>query len=375
MTHTSLENWLQNEMEALVTENDDVFNPIMGITTTRRDFYWCGAAGKAYAERPDPMEVDSPFFIASVTKMFTAAAIMILEERERLSLEDPVAKYLPESIVDGLHVYKGRDYSQQLTIYHLLSQTSGLPDYFTGKPKGEMSVFERLIAEGDFSWGLEQVVDITRNSLSPKFPPQPVDPGRSRRKAFYSDTNYQLLGAILESAAGKSLQEVYFELIIEQLGLKSTYLHGYGDTQATTRKPATIYYRKTPIYLDQAMTAFGPDGGIVSTLEDCLHFVHNLMQGNLFMHPQTLERMKNWNRIFYPFQYGFGLMRIKLPKIFSPFSANPELVGHSGATSAFLFKSEPGGILIGGTLNQIDNQARPVRLLIKMVDYVNKALS
>jgi CubicO group peptidase (beta-lactamase class C family) len=376
MGHTALENRLQEELEALVSKNSDVFNPVIGITNVKGDFYWTGAAGKAYADKTDAMKVDTPIFIASITKMFTGAATLILEEGAHLSLEDPLTKYLPDSLVAGLHQYKGRDYSDQLTIYHLISQTSGLPDYFMGKPKGGVSIFDRLIAEGDFAWNLEQVVDITKNSLSPKFPPEPKDQIKSGKKAFYSDTNYQLLGAILETVTNKQLYEIFSELIIEPLELPSTYLHGFEDTQAAARiPPATIYYKTIPFYLDRAMTSFGPDGGIVSTIEDGLRFLRSFMDGKLFESPATLERMKNWKKIFFPLQYGLGLMRIKMPKIFSPFTANPELIGHSGASSAFLFQSDLGGILIGGTLNQIDNQARPVRLMLKLVNLVNKALS
>jgi len=376
MGHTALENRLQNELETLVSKNSDVFNPVIGITNVKGDFYWTGAAGNAYADKADAMEVDTPIFIASITKMYTGAATMILEERGHLSLEDPLTKYLPDSLVTDLHQYKGRDYSNQLTIYHLISQTSGLPDYFMGKPRGGKSIFDRLVEEGDFAWDLEQVVDITRNSLSPKFPPEPKDQIKSGKKAFYSDTNYQLLGAILETVTNKQLHEIFSELIIEPLELPSTYLHGYEDSQDTARTPpANIYYKTIPFYLDQAMTSFGPDGGIVSTIEDGLRFLRYFMDGKLFENPTTLERMKNWKKIFFPLQYGLGLMRIKMPKIFSPFTANPELIGHSGASSAFLFQSDLGGILIGGTLNQIDNQARPVRLMLKLVNLVNKALS
>ena len=82
----------------------------------------------------------------------------------------------------------------------------------------------------------------------------------------------------------------------------------------------------------------------------------------------TLERIMYWKKIFFPMQYGLGLMRFKLPRFFSPFAASPELIGHSGATSAFLFQSDQGGIRIAGTLNQVDNQSRPVRLMREILE-------
>jgi CubicO group peptidase (beta-lactamase class C family) len=376
MNHTALENNLQEELESLVSKNSDIFNPVLGITNSTGDFYWTGAAGEAYAEKPDPMQADTPFFIASITKMFTAAATMILEERGQLSLDDPLAEHLPKDMVSGLHIYKNQDYSDQLTVYHLISQTSGLPDYFMDKPSDGQSIFDRLVAEGDFAWDIDQVVDISKNSLSPKFAPEPKDKIISGKQASYADTNYQLLGAILEAVSNQPLNEVYSELITEPLNLSNTYLHGYGDPLVTANNPpANIYYKTSPFYLDKAMTSFGPDGGIVSTIGDSLKFLRAYLAGNLFENPATLERMKNWKKIFFPMQYGLGLMRIKMPKIFSPFTASPELIGHSGATSAFLFQSDQGGLLIGGTLNQVDNQGRPVRLMLNLVNMVNKALS
>lgn len=376
MNHSALEDILQEELENLVSKNSDIFNPVLGVANTTGDFYWTGAAGQAYAEKSVPTTADTPFFIASITKMYTAAATMILEERGQLSLDDPISKHLPDEMVSGLHIYRDRDYSDQLTIYHLISQTSGLPDYFMDKPPGGKSMFDRLIAEGDFSWDVELVVDITKNSLTPKFPPESRSQIESGKQAYYSDTNYQLLGAVLEAVMNKPLHDIYAQLITRPLDLPGTYLHGYGDSQVTSKKPpANIYYKANPFILDKAMTSFGPDGGLVSTLDDSLKFLRLYLDGGLFENPATLERMKNWKKIFFPMQYGLGLMRIRMPKLFSPFSASPELTGHSGATSAFLFQSDLGGILIAGTLNQVENQSRPVRLMLKLVNLVNNALS
>jgi D-alanyl-D-alanine carboxypeptidase len=376
MDHSTIEMRLQEELDSIVSKNSDIFNAILGVTNSTGDFQWTGAAGEAYADKSDSMDVDTPFFIASITKMYTAAATMLLEERQLFSLDDPLSKHLPAELIDDLHVYRDHDYSDQLTIYHLISQTSGLPDYFMGKPRGGQSVFDRLIAEGDFSWDINQVVNITKKSLSPKFPPEPKAHHQTGKQAFYSDTNYQLLGAILEAVMNKPLHDIYAELIIDPLELPGTYLHGNRDLQATSNNPpANIYYKTIPFYLDKAMTSFGPDGGIVSTIDDSLKFLRAFMNGKLFDNPNTLSRMMNWKKIFFPIQYGLGLMRIKMPKIFSPFSASPELLGHSGATSAFLFQSDLGGLLIGGTLNQVDNQARPVRLMLRLVNMVNKYLS
>jgi D-alanyl-D-alanine carboxypeptidase len=217
---------------------------------------------------------------------------------------------------------------------------------------------------------------IVKNSLSPRFPPEPRNQQKNGKSAHYSDTNYQLLGSVLETMTNKTLQEIYSELIFEPLDLRGTYLQGYGSAEViSAHPPASVYYKKNPVYIYKAMISARFDGGIVSNINDNLKFLHAFLCGEIFNDPSTLKRMMNWKMIFFPLQYGFGLMRVKILKLLSPFSKNPELIGHSGATSAFLFQSEPGKILISGTLNQVDNQARPVRLMMKLVSIINKALS
>jgi D-alanyl-D-alanine carboxypeptidase len=376
MDHADLEESLQTEIEGVVSKNPDVFSGVLGVASVKDDFHWAGGAGTAYATKAEEMQTDTPIYIASITKMYVAAATMILQERGLLSLDDPLSKFLPAAMLEGLHRYKGRDYSDQLRIYHLVSQTSGLPDYFMERPRDGRSMFDRIVSGGDEEWDVEDVVGIAKIGLSAKFPPEPKGQEASGKKAYYSDTNYQLLGAAIEVAAQKPLHQILTELIIEPLELSSTYMHGHGGSRATGEEPpASIYYKTQPLHLDRAMTSFGPDGGIVSNVEECLKFIRHFMRGELFADTSTLERMKSWKRIFFPFQYGLGLMRFKLPRILSPFSPTPELIGHSGATSAFLFYSEIDRLYVGGTLNQLDNQGRPFRLMIKVIRIVTEGVS
>jgi CubicO group peptidase (beta-lactamase class C family) len=376
MGKTDLELRLQGEIDSLVSKSKDVYSAILGVANVAGDFHWAGAAGTAYPDTAERMTADTPIFIASITKMYTAAVTMILEERELLSLDDPLSKYFPTSMLEGLHTYKGRDYSDRLRIYHLISQTSGLPDYFEESPNNGKSILDHIIASGDMGWDVEEVVRIAKSDLSPKFPPESEEHKKPGDKAYYSDTNYQLLGAVIESATQKFLSEVFSELIIEPLQLSSTYLHGHGDPKTLPEyPPANIYYKTKPLYLDKAMTSFGPDGGMVSNVEDSLKFLKHFIEGHLFDHPSTFQRMKSWRKIFFPFHYGLGLMRFKLLRILSPFSATPELIGHSGASGAFLFYSDIDRIYIGGTLNQLENRRRPVALILKVIKIVGEAIS
>ena len=77
----------------------------------------------------------TPIYIASTTKLFTATAIMMMNEKGLIALDDPMAKYLPEEMIHGIQIYQGHDYSREITVEQLLSHTSGIPDYYDEKGK------------------------------------------------------------------------------------------------------------------------------------------------------------------------------------------------------------------------------------------------
>ena len=356
---------LQREVDRIVRANGDVFSAVAGITNDAGDYYWSGAAGLAHSYRGDPMKVDTPIFIASVTKIYTAVVVMMLEEKQALSLRDPVVQYLPHDLMRGLHVHEGRDYTEQITIFNLLSHSSGLPDYFLDKSSGTQSLFDLIVRGVDQEFGVTDVTRTVRERLAPKFLPGDE---KSGGRAYYSDTNYQLLGAVIEAVTAKPLQNVYSEFVFQPLGIVDTYLYGSGALNESRKgPPATLYHKDQPLQMDRTMRSFGPDGGLVSTVQDSLKFLRSLMQGQLFKSPTTLDRMKRWRKLFFPIQYGLGLMRFRLPRVLSPFGPAPELIGHSGASSSFLYHHEGTGLYLAGTLNQIDKRGRPFRLMLKLI--------
>jgi D-alanyl-D-alanine carboxypeptidase len=370
-----------DRLQALVARTEKrqkyVYGIALGAVSPRAHFQWLGASGMADPAAGRPMQAETPFLIASITKMYTAAAAMILYERGRLTLDDRIGKHLPGSLVQGLHRYRGRDYTDSLTVRHLISQTSGLPDYFLERPTGGTSVFDRIVAEGDRAWELEDVVRYTREQLPPFFAPVAWGDAsagkRARVRAHYSDTNFKLLGAILESVAGKPLPELFEEMFFEPLRLTQTYLYGH-PRSGTSEKPAQVFLRDRPFALDKLMRSHGAEGGMVSTLDDTLRFGRAFMTGELFSRQETLGSMQQWNRIFFPLQYGYGLMRFKLPRLFSPFGFSPELVGHSGSSGSFLYRCAELDLYIAGTINQMALQRAPFPLMIKVAQTFNRVV-
>jgi len=303
------------------------------------------------------MAANSPYLAASIAKMYTATVILKLVESGKLSLQDRLIDLLPSEVSDRIHVYRGTDHSGEITVDHLVTQTSGLADYFEGKPKGTSSLFHQLVDDGDRAVSLSEVLAIVR-SIGAAFPPGEGD------RAHYSDTNYRLLGAIYEAVSGDPIDQGYKEIIFEPLGLTCTY----PSSKVADRPdppPAAVYLKDRLLELPEFLSCHLAEGGLVTTVSDNLTFMMAFFEGRLF--DRSLIADERYRRMFFPMQYGYGTMRFKLPRIFSPISGTPELLGHSGSTGSFAFFNPSRDVYLAGTLNQIASPGRPFRLMMKVL--------
>lgn len=334
-----------------------VHSIVAAVQSFDRSIDFIGAAGIADPVTGAAMTSESPYFIASVTKMYTAAIVMRLCQDRRLDLDDPITTYLPDSMTAGIHVYKGTDYSAQIRVSHLIQQSSGLPDHEADKPRGGQSVLDELKAGQDRYIETAEAVKIAR-SLTPKFAPG------GEGKAYYSNTNYRLLGAIIESVTGQSMATNFRELIFEPLGLRHTYLFDPAVPRADA-EPATLYLKATPANVPKYLASNTSDGGLVSTAAECVIFLRAFFEGQLF-DKSYLDAMMNWKRMFFPLRYGYGLMYFHLPRYFW-FTPLPEFIGHSGSTGSFAFVSPSRSVYLAGTVNQIAAPSKPFFLMISLV--------
>lgn len=156
--------------------------------------------GMANLETDTPIRPTSIFHVASVSKQFTAAAIMLLERDGKLSLDDNIRKYLPEI----------PDYGTPITIRHLLTHTSGLRDQWEliGLQRGRFE--EDRITEAD-------VLDVVSRQTALNFKPG--------AEYVYSNTGFTLLGVIVRRITGQSLKDFAAERIFKPLGMTRTHFH------------------------------------------------------------------------------------------------------------------------------------------------------
>lgn len=289
------------------------------------------------------MEPSDRYFIASVTKLYVTAVVLRLREQGLLQLESRVIDYFPDGELDGLHVLKGVDHTAEITIAHLISNTSGLPDYFFDKGASGKSAADELTGGKDEAWPLERTLEATRR-IGPRF-----SPGQ-RGRVLYSDTNYAIMGAILERIVGKPIDAVFRELIFDDLMLQNTY--AYSDVNDDT--PVRFYDKSTPLHLPHYMASIGAEGGIVSTAEECARFLKSFFAGRYFP-AERIEDLKQWNLLVRPglFLYGVGLEKLYIPGLLKPFYPSGEILGYWGQTSAFAWHHTASDLYFTGTANQI----------------------
>lgn len=238
------------------------------------------AYGMANLELGVPLAPDSVFRLGSITKQFTAVAVLMLAEEGKLSLTDPITKFLPDYPTHG-HV---------ITVEHLLNHTSGIRSY-TGIP-GYMS--SRIRA------------DLTTQELVDAFKSEPMDFAPGERWQ-YNNSGYVLLGAVIEKASGKKYGEFVAERIFKPLGMKAT---SYGDDGPVLPKRASGYSRDGEEVVNArylSMTQPHAAGALVSTVDDLAAWDAALYTERL-VKKASLE--KAWTpavtRDGKPTRYGFG---------------------------------------------------------------------
>jgi D-alanyl-D-alanine carboxypeptidase len=361
---------LKQEMHYLISELVEkdklVRNCVLSVMKGDGSFSWTGAAGIAHQDGQVPMSKDTPIYIASITKLYTATAIMRLYEKGLLSLDVPMSKYLPEELIQGIHVYEGKDYSSEITIEQLLSHTSGIADYYTEKPEGGKNLFEMILEKPDRPWTVDETIERSRKVLKPNFKPG--------TDASYSDTNFQLLGKVIEAVTGKPLHVVFEEFFFRPLDLKNTWLIGRSKPRLTpTAAPADVFYNDRIITNIRTNEAYWADGGIVSTAEEMIIFLKALNEGRIISR-DTLRLMHNWHKLHFPLQYGYGTMYFKLPWFINMVMKVPPLWGHSGSTGSFLYYSEDLNLYMAGSINQTELQSKPFRLMERVMKAIQSKM-
>jgi len=333
----------------------------IAIASGNGEQHWSTAIGPAGATAP-PLQHDTPFFIASITKRFLITLVLQAHERGEVALDVPITEYLPAEVTTGLHVLGGIDRTSAITVRHLASHTAGLPDHFEKRSDGP-SLNERLVAGQDSSWTFEEMIRTTRELQRPHFEPQ--DLSAARQKARYSDTGYQLLIRILETVTGLSFAQLLTDRIIGPLALGHTWLPGHRPSDPATAAPLPLFTQHRSADLPSMISS---SNDLFSTTEDLLTFQRALLRGDLFHDPSTgglLTERRNRLRNIPVLRYGLGTMFFTVNRLMTARHRPVTLLGHSGATGTWLFHCPELDVHLAGTVDQTKGQAVPFILMAR----------
>ena len=250
--------------------------------------------GFANLEWNVPNSPSTKFRLGSITKQFTAASILLLEQRGKLSVDDSVKKYIPNALA-------GWD---EITIFNLLTHTSGIPDL-----------------TGFLDWQSLEPFPSTPEKLVARFRDKPLDfqPGE---KYSYSNSGYVLLGYLIEQISGETYEKFIQDNIFTPLGMSDS---GYGSNSAIILHRASGYsLSKSELvnanFVDTSVLF--SSGGIYSTTEDLLRWEDGLFGGKLLSAASLLKMTTPFNG---DYAFGLGVLTINGHKT----------IGHTGGIEGF----------------------------------------
>ncbi|MFG2965250.1 serine hydrolase domain-containing protein [Streptomyces sp. NPDC048288] len=304
---------------------------------------WSETAGTADLGTGRPMNTTDRLRVGSVTKTFTATVVLQLAAEHRLSLDTPVAHYLPGTLgAAGKHI----------TVRRLLRHTSGLPDYLDA-PEWEHP--ERL----------------RHRHFEPReLIARALELPRPRQPWHYATTNYLVLGLIVQQVTGRGPETEIDRRIIEPLGLRDTYWPG-DETRIRGRYSHSYFAAEDGRRVDGTdwNTTFGGVGGaLVSTQSDLTRFADALLGGRLLPAPRLREMQRTVaadpDRLWPGARYGLGL-------ISSPLSCGGVWWGHAGTVPGghrALVAVGPGGRSVAVALDQVPDTLRAEQDFQDLVD-------
>ncbi|WP_066758823.1 serine hydrolase domain-containing protein [Crocinitomix algicola] len=343
-------------------KNKSIHNAFLAVYSPSNNIDWNFVKGTY--RNGDVLDENTTFHSASIGKTFTATAIAILYDQNELHFDDKISAYLPDSTLNGLHILGDTEYSHDITIAQLLQHTSGIPDYYEDVTKDDSpNASELLFSDTAKFWSPNDMINLSKEKMEPNF-----KPGASYH---YSDTEYILLGLIIEKISGLTLSEFYDRNFFRPLSMKYTHLHLRSNSINNNANLAELYAENIEISTYTSLSLDWAGGGLATTSTDLNKFQTALHNGQL-IRPETFLKMQTWIPETKGMYYGFGLRKINLKELF-PTLPNLNIIGHTGSTASFMFYCPELDVYLSGSLNQMSEVKKSVLLPIKVLIQIRKA--
>ncbi len=278
---------LHMHAQGLENRIDQVINPNFGtpngpgavfMVAHKGQAIYHKAFGKANLELEVNMTTENVFQLGSITKQFTAIAILLLEEKGKLNVKDILSTYLP-------------DYPQgnKITIHHLLTHTSGIRDFT----------------------GIKSLPEIAQKELTPK---EMVDFFKNEKPAFlpgekfeYNNAGYVLLGHLIELISGETYENFIKKHLFEKAGMTHSF---YANDRQVIPYRAAGYHKKEHNYLNRSIISFSVPfsaGSLMSTTGDMLKWQNALTHHLLLSASQSQKAFRTYlTNKGEPINYGYG---------------------------------------------------------------------
>ncbi len=272
---------IERQAAELVARRYPADGPGAAILIARGDMVlYRGARGESDIEAHTPLSPDDVFRLGSVTKQFAAAGLLSLVEDGRVSLDDPLSRYLPDFPRGG-----------DITVRQILNHTSGVHNY--------TDIDGYMIEPIRADLTTAQMIDVFENL------PLDFEPGT---RWSYSNSGYVLVGAVIEAASGMPWHEYLRREFFEPLGMRHT---GYGGDPRLVAQQAHGYSLDGGAVVPMrtlSMTQPHAAGALVSTVDDLLIWNRALHEGRVLSNPLYTQMITPTGAAGTPpYNYGFGI--------------------------------------------------------------------
>ena len=280
--------FFQSIIDSIYQANEQAIGVIAHIESPKNGISWSGSAGYSNKDTQTPLLADQPALIASNIKTYVSAAILRLQEEEKLTIEDPIGKYLTEKTVK---LFEEDGYQLgEIKIKHLLSHTSGIDDYVNE------DYFDFIDKNQKYRWTRDEQLQLAKDVGEPIGEPQEV--------FKYADVNYLLATEIMEQVTGKPFYVAMRELLkYSSLGFDHTWFPTLEEKPANTKELVHQYWREKDwgerklnfdwdsYDQDVSWDLYG-GGGIASNMKELAQFSYQLFNANIIEDKEVLDLIK-----------------------------------------------------------------------------------
>jgi CubicO group peptidase (beta-lactamase class C family) len=296
----------EKQFDKILSEQNFENSPgFVALVAKNNQVIYRKAFGYANLELDVKLQPENIFRIGSITKQFTAAAILKLEEEGKLSLQDDITKFIEDYPTHG----------HTITIEHLLTHTSGIKSYTS------MKEWDAEMRKKDFT--PVEMIDFFKN--------QPMDfaPGE---KFMYNNSAYFMLGYIIEKASGKTYEEYLNDTFFEPLGMNNS---SYGNPSRVIKNRAAGYMKKDGEFVNAeflSMTQPYAAGSLLSTVDDIFTWYTAVMNDKVISQENRIKAHTSFKlNNGKPTGYGYGWFLGNIQ--------NSPMIEHGGGINGYLTAS------------------------------------